>query len=354
MAELFSPLPVRDLNFRNRIVVSPMCQYSSVDGYANDWHLIHLGSRAVGGAALVITEAAAVEPAGRISPADLGIWSDGHIEFLARIVRFIEQRGAVAGIQLAHAGRKASTAVPWDGGHALDEQRGGWRPVYGPSALPFDDASPVPEELDAGGIRRITQAFAEAAGRALRAGFKVVEIHAAHGYLLDEFLSPLANRRSDAYGGSFDNRVRMLCEVVQAIRGAWPEKYPLFVRLSVTDWVEGGWQVQDSIRLARLLKPLGVDLIDCSSGGVVKAKIPVGTGYQTHFAEQIRQEAEILTGAVGMITAPRQADHIIRTEQADMVILARELLRNPYWPLQAAHELGQDAPWPNQYLRAKQ
>ncbi len=353
-AHLFSPLRIRDVALRNRIVVSPMCQYSSVDGYGNDWHFVHLGSRAVGGAALVFTEAAAVEAAGRISPADLGIWEDQHVEFLSRIVRFIGEQGALAGMQLAHAGRKASTAPPWDGGHPLDEQHGGWRPIFAPSAIPFDHAHATPEALDANGIRRIVRAFAEAARRALQAGFKVIEIHAAHGYLIDEFLSPLSNHRQDAYGGSFENRIRFLGEVVAAVRGVWPERYPLLVRLSVTDWAEGGWSMEDSIELARRVKPRGVDLMDCSSGGLIKTPIPFGPGYQTPFAERIRREAGILTGAVGLITAAAQADHIIRTAQADVVILARELLRNPYWPLQAAHELGQDIAWPKQYLRAKE
>jgi 2,4-dienoyl-CoA reductase-like NADH-dependent reductase (Old Yellow Enzyme family) len=353
MSDLFSSLTIRDVTFRNRIVVSPMCQYSSVDGYANEWHLVHLGSRAVGGAGLVFTEAAAVEAAGRISPVDLGIWSDKHVEYLARIVKFIEAQGAVAGIQLAHAGRKASTAPPWEGGAPLDEHHGGWRPIFAPSPIPFEPGHIVPQELDEAGIRRLVLAFSDAAKRALETGFKVVEIHAAHGYLIDEFLSPLSNKRKDGYGGSLKNRVRFLSEVVRAVRRVWPEKFPLFLRLSVTDWKEGGWEIKDSIELARHLEPLGVDLFDCSSGGVVKAPIPVGTGYQTAFAERIRRETGVLTGAVGMITAPAQADHIIRTEQADMVILAREFLRNPYWPLDAARELDRDIPWPKQYLRAK-
>ena len=353
MSDLFTSLTVRDVEFRNRVAVSPMCQYSSVDGYATDWHLVHLGSRAVGGAALVFTEAAAVEAAGRISPADLGLWSDKHIEFLARIVKFIEAQGAVAGMQLAHAGRKASTAPPWEGGGPLNEAQGGWRPIVAPSAIPFDTGYATPQELNEAGIRRIVLAFADAARRALDAGFKVIELHAAHGYLIDEFLSPLSNKRKDGYGGSLKNRVRFLSEVVRAVRRVWPEKFPLFVRLSATDWKEGGWEVKDSIELARHLKTLGVDLIDCSSGGVVKVPIPTGTGYQTPLAERIRREAGIMTGAVGLITAPAQADHIIRTEQADMVFMARALLRNPYWMLHAAHKLQRDIQWPQQYLRAK-
>jgi 2,4-dienoyl-CoA reductase-like NADH-dependent reductase (Old Yellow Enzyme family) len=330
-----------------------MCQYSSVDGFANEWHFVHLGSRAVGGAGLVFTEAAAVEARGRISPQDLGIYRDAHIEPLQRITRFVHEHGAAAGIQLAHAGRKASTARPWEGGKPLSEAEGGWRPIAAPSALPFDEGYPTPEALDAAGIREVVGAFGRAAERALEAGFRVIEIHAAHGYLLHEFLSPLSNHRTDAYGGEFNNRTRIVREVVTAIRQHWPERCPLFARLSVTDWVEGGWDVEQSIELARQLQPLGVDLIDCSSGGAVPgAKIPVGPGYQTGFAEQIRREAGMLTGAVGMITAPAQADTLIRTGQADLVLLARELLRDPNWPLRAARELHQEIPAPPQYARA--
>lgn len=353
MTHLFEPLSIRDVTFRNRITVSPMCQYSSQDGYANEWHLVHLASRAVGGASLVFTEAAAVEPQGRISPGDLGIWSDEHAEALAKIVSIIQNFGAVAGIQLAHAGRKASTARPWEGGKAVDESQGGWRPVVGPSAIAFSDDSPTPEALSIEGIQKITDAFVQAARRSLEAGFKVVEIHAAHGYLLHEFLSPLSNHRDDEYGGSFENRTRLLREVVQAVREVWPERYPLWVRISATDWVDNGWDIEQSIDLSDKLKSLGVDLIDCSSGGIVPGvKVPVGPGYQTSFAERIRHEANILTGAVGMITSPEQADHIIRTGQADMVLLARELLRDPYWPLKAAKQLRQDQIWPVQYERA--
>lgn len=350
---LFTPLTIRDVTFRNRIAVSPMCQYSSEDGFASDWHLVHLGSRAVGGAGLVIAEATAVEPRGRISPNDLGIWDDAHIEGLARVTRFVEAHGAVAGIQLAHAGRKAGVRRPWEGGRPLTPAEGGW-PVVGPSPLPFAEGYPVPEALDADGIRGIVEAFAQAARRALAAGFRVVELHAAHGYLLHEFLSPLANRRTDAYGGSFENRTRLVREVVEAVRRHWPERYPLFVRISATDWIDGGWDLEQSVELARMLKPLGVDLIDCSSGGVAPgAAIPVGPGYQTPLAAEIRRRAGVLTGAVGLITAPEQADHIVRTGQADLVLLGREMLRDPYWPLRAAHQLGQDGPWPVQYLRAK-
>lgn len=352
--QLFSPLSIRDLQLRNRVAVSPMCQYSSTDGFANEWHFVHLTTRAVGGAGLVFTEAAAVEPAGRISPADLGIWKEEHIEPLARIVRFIDQHGSAAGIQLAHAGRKASTSPPWDGGGPVDESQGGWHPVYAPSPIAFDEDSKVPEQLDEAGLNRICQAFADAAKRSLEAGFRVVEIHGAHGYLINEFLSPLSNHRTDQYGGSFDNRIRFACEVTEAVRRVWPENLPLFIRLSVTDWIEGGWTIEDSIALARRLKPLGVDLIDCSSGGVIShVKIPVGPGYQVKFAERIRRESDVMTGAVGMITAPEQADQIIRTGQSDIVLLARQLLRDPYWPLHAASRLRQEHIWPKQYFRAK-
>jgi 2,4-dienoyl-CoA reductase-like NADH-dependent reductase (Old Yellow Enzyme family) len=353
-AHLFAPFEIRDVHFRNRIGVSPMCEYSSIDGFANDWHFVHLGSRAVGGAAMVITEASAVLPEGRISPQDLGIWKDDHIPMLSRIFRFIEEHDAVPGMQLAHAGRKASTAQPWKGGGALNGSEEGWRPIFAPSAIPFSAASPTPEALDAAGIARVVEAFAEAAKRAREAGAKIVEIHAAHGYLLHEFLSPLSNTRTDCYGGSFENRTRILREVVQAIRLTWPAGLPLFVRISATDWVEGGWTIHDSVGLVKQLPPLAVDLIDCSSGGVVpNVSIPAGPGYQTPFAEQIRKEAGIRTAAVGMITTPEQADQIVRTGQADMVFLARELLRDPYWPLRAADELRQNGPWPKQYSRAK-
>jgi 2,4-dienoyl-CoA reductase-like NADH-dependent reductase (Old Yellow Enzyme family) len=350
---LFAPLSIRDLRLRNRIAVSPMCQYCSTDGLVNDWHFVHLGSRAVGGAALVMTEASAIVPEGRISPKDLGIWKDDHIEGLARIAHFLAQHGAVPGMQIAHAGRKASTAEPWRGGHALEEGDGGWRPIYGPSPIPFDGKSPVPQELTLDQIARLVECFAAAADRVLQAGFQVLELHAAHGYLLHEFLSPLANRRNDIYGGSFEGRIRLICEVAGAVRKRWPERLPLFVRLSCVDWVEGGWTLEDTVALARRLKALGVDLIDCSSGAIVPGiTIPLGAGYQVPFAERVRQEAQIMTGAVGLITAPAQADTIIRSGQADLVLLARQMLRDPYWPLRAARELGQEAPRPNQYLRA--
>jgi 2,4-dienoyl-CoA reductase-like NADH-dependent reductase (Old Yellow Enzyme family) len=353
MPRLFDPLAIRDLTFANRVFVSPMCQYSSDDGYANDWHFVHLGSRAVGGAGLVMTEATAIRPEGRISPQDLGIWSDGHIEMLGRIVGFIHEQGSIAGMQLAHAGRKASTRRPWEGPGAISEAAGGWTKVVAPSALAFAETYPMPQALTADGVQEVVAAFAAAARRACQAGFRVIEIHAAHGYLIHEFLSPLSNRREDNYGGSFENRTRLCREVVAAVRSAWPKELPLFLRISATDWVEGGWDIDQSVKLTEELKKMGVDLIDCSSGGnVPHAQIPVGAGYQTTFAERIRRETGIMTGAVGMITSPVQAEHIIRTEQADAVIMAREFLRDPYWALRAARELEQPIAWPVQYLRA--
>jgi len=351
---LFDPLKIRDVTLRNRIVVSPMCQYSSEDGLANDWHLVHLGSRAVGGAGLVLTEAASVEERGRISPQDLGLWDDDQIEMLQRIASFVRAQGGVAGIQLAHAGRKASTSRPWEGNEPLETEQGGWRPILAPSAVPFSSGYPTPEAMSADHIRAVTKAFAQAARRALEAGFQLVEIHAAHGYLIHEFLSPVSNSRTDEYGGTFENRVRMLREVVAAVRKVWLERLPLFVRLSVTDWVEGAaWDLEQSVQLSRLLKAEGVDLVDCSSGGTVPdAKVPVGPGYQTAFAERIRRDTGILTAAVGMITSAEQADTILRTGQADLVILAREFLRDPYWPHHAAAKLRAKAFPPVQYGRA--
>jgi 2,4-dienoyl-CoA reductase-like NADH-dependent reductase (Old Yellow Enzyme family) len=352
MTHLFSELPLRGVSLANRIGVSPMCQYSCVDGFANDWHFVHLASRAVGGAGLVFTEAAAVIPEGRISPQDLGVWTEAHFAALERMTHFLNEQGAVAGIQLAHAGRKASTQRPWDGNGGVAESDGGWRPV-GPDTTPFSKSYPVPRGLGIDEIHTIQQAFRIAAERAWRAGFRVIEIHAAHGYLLHEFLSPLSNHRTDLYGGAFENRTRFLLETVSAVRGGLPESCPLFVRISATDWAEGGWDIDQSVELSRLLKLLGVDLIDCSSGGNIDgAKIPVGPGYQTGFADRIRREAGIAVATVGMITDSAQADHAIRTGQADMVLLARELLRDPYWPLRAARELGHNAPWPVQYVRA--
>jgi 2,4-dienoyl-CoA reductase-like NADH-dependent reductase (Old Yellow Enzyme family) len=351
---LFSPLTIREVTFRNRIAVSPMCEYSSEDGFANDWHLVHLGSRAVGGAGLVMTEANAVTPEGRISPADLGIWKDEHVAPLARAARFIKAQGAIPGTQLAHAGRKASTAVPWQGGQALTPEQGGWTPIQAPSAIPFSDAHQTPETLSTAAIGDIVGAFAKATARALAAGFEVIELHGAHGYLLNEFLSPLANHRTDDYGGSFENRTRFAREIVEAVRRVWPERLPLFLRISASDWAEGGWTLEDSVALATMLRPLGVDLIDCSSGGLVPyAKVPVGAGYQVPFAQEVRRLAGVATGAVGMITAPMQADQIIRSGQADLVFLAREFLRDPYWPLHAAQAVHQDVSWPPQYERAK-
>ncbi|EOR95588.1 NADH:flavin oxidoreductase/NADH oxidase [Arcticibacter svalbardensis MN12-7] len=330
-----------------------MCQYSAEDGFANDWHLVHLGSRAVGGAGLIITEATAVSPEGRISPGDLGIWSDEHIDQLKRITDFIHEQGAVAGIQLAHAGRKASRLAPWKGGTFLSEHEQGWKTV-GPSALPFSKDDELPHALSPTGIENIIIDFHAATKRAVKAGFKVLEIHAAHGYLLHEFFSPLSNFRTDNYGGSFENRIRLLIEVVEGVRQAWPEEYPLFVRISSTDWVEGGWNVDDSVKLSRILKEKGVDVIDCSSGGnVPDAVIPTGPNYQVLFAEKIKKEADIITGAVGIITKPEQAEEILQKGQADFILLAREMLRDPYFPMHAAQILGDTIKWPEQYERAK-
>jgi 2,4-dienoyl-CoA reductase-like NADH-dependent reductase (Old Yellow Enzyme family) len=349
---LFDPLQIRAATLRNRIVVSPMCEYSSKDGFANDWHLVHLGSRAVGGASLVFTEASAVSPEGRISPQDLGIYKDAHIENLARITHFICEQGAIPGVQLAHAGRKGSTLRPWDGSGAIPESKGGWVPVA-PSAIPFSDGYPMPAALDLSGIRAVVKSFADAARRACEAGFGAIEIHAAHGYLLHEFLSPLSNQRTDSYGGSFENRTRLLREVITAVRRMWPESAPLFLRISAADWIEGGWDLEQSIHLAELAGPLGVDLIDCSSGGLAPgAKIPIRPGYQVPFADEIRRRTGLLTGAVGLITTATQADLILREGKADVVLLAREFLRQPYWPLHVARELGFPCSWPAQYLRA--
>lgn len=351
---LFAPLTLRGVTLKNRIAVSPMCQYSARDGEATDWHLVHLGARALGGAGLVIAEATAVLAGGRISPQDLGLWREEHVEALARVVRFIHEHGGVAGIQLAHAGRKASTARPWEGGGPLSPEQGGWRPVRGASPVAFAEGYPTPEPLTASELRDVVDAFAASAGRALRAGFKVLEIHGAHGYLLHSFLSPLSNQRGDEYGGSFENRTRLVREVVVGVRQVWPPERPLFLRLSCTDWMEGGWSPEDSVALARMVGPLGVDLVDCSSGGIhPAARAPVAPGYQTPFAEKIRNEAGLATGAVGLITEPVQADHIVRTGQADLVLLGRQSLREPHWPLRAARKLGQVVDWPPQYLRAK-
>jgi 2,4-dienoyl-CoA reductase-like NADH-dependent reductase (Old Yellow Enzyme family) len=351
---LFSPLTLRGLTLRNRAGVSPMCQYSSEDGFATDWHLVHLGSRAVGGAGLVMTEAAAVEPGGRISPFDLGVWKDEHLPALERIARFVADQGAAPGMQLAHAGRKAAVARPWEGGKPLDDAAGGW-PVVAPSALPFGEGYRVPRALDAQGITAVVAAFTAAARRALAAGFQVVEVHAAHGYLIHEFLSPVSNSRDDQWGGTFENRIRFALEVVRAVREVWPERLPVFVRISASDWLgDQGWTIEDSVALARRLRAEGADLIDCSSGGIAPGlKIDAGPGYQTPFAERIRTEAGIATAAIGEISSPAQAEHILRCGQADLVLMAREMLRSPYWPLTAAEQLGAEGPWPSQYLRAK-
>jgi 2,4-dienoyl-CoA reductase-like NADH-dependent reductase (Old Yellow Enzyme family) len=352
VSHLFEPLRLRDVTLSSRIVVSPMCQYSSVDGFANDWHLVHLGSRAVGGAALVFTEATAVSAEGRISPEDLGLWKDEHVEMLARIVRFLHSQGSAAGVQLAHAGRKGSTAPPWEGGLAVPPGPRGWQPI-GATDVAFAPGYPIPRVLATAEIPAIAAAFKSAAERALAAGFDVVEIHAAHGYLINQFLSPLINARTDRYGGPFEHRVRLLIEIVESVRSVWPERLPLFVRISATDWIPGGWEIEQSVELARLLRERGVDLVDCSSGGALPgAQIPIAPGYQVPFAERIRREAGIATGAVGLITTGSQAEAIVQNGQADCVFLARELLRDPYWPLHAAIELGQPVAWPRQYLRA--
>jgi 2,4-dienoyl-CoA reductase-like NADH-dependent reductase (Old Yellow Enzyme family) len=348
--DLLSPLTIRRVTFRNRIVMSPMCQYSAEDGMANDWHLVHLGSRAVGGVGLVIVEATAVTREGRITPADLGIWSEDHIKPLARIARFVHSQGAVAGIQLAHAGRKASCAPPWEGGHRLQTPMDGGWPVFAPSPVPFQEGEPLPHALDEKGIDGIVEAFEDAARHALIAGFKVLEIHAAHGYLLHEFLSPLSNHRNDRYGGSLENRMRLVLRVAERLREIMPEGMPLFVRISATDWIEGGWDIEQSVELCKRLKSLGVDLVDVSTGAIVPtARIPVGKGYQVPCCRRIHDEAQISTGAVGMINDPEYANEIITAGDADLVLLGRELLRDPYWALKAQHELDEDPGWPVQY-----
>ena len=351
MSKLFSPLTIKEVTLKNRLVVSPMCQYSSTDGFGNDWHLVHYGSFAVGGAGLVITEATAVSPEGRISPSDLGIWNDSHIDFLKRITAFIESQGSVAGIQLAHAGRKASHLPAWKGGITATEQEGGWIPV-GPSAIAFKEGDLIPIALDKNGIDKVIADFKAGALRALKAGFKVVEIHAAHGYLINEFLSPISNKRTDEYGGTFENRIRILLEIVAAVKEVWPVGYPLFVRISATDWVENGWNEDDSVKLSRVLKAAGVDLMDCSSGANVShAKIPVGPLYQLFLAEKVKQEAGIATGAVGMIRTAQEAARIIEEGKADLVFMAREFLRNANFPIKAAKELGVEVKKPLQYER---
>lgn len=352
MPHLFEPLKQRDIIFRNRIGVSPMCMYSCDDGFANDWHLVHLGSRAVGGAGMVMAEATAVEARGRISPDDLGIWSDAHVEPLARVARFIKAQGAVPAIQLAHAGRKASTSSPWKGHGPLSSEDGGWQPV-GPSELAFEGLL-KPTPLAASQIKDVRRLFVDATKRALEAGFELIEFHAAHGYLAHSFYSPLSNNRRDEYGGSFENRTRFALETAAAMREAWPSRLPMWVRISASDWVDGGWSIDDSVELSKKLREVGVDLIDCSSGGNVVTKIPVRAGYQVAFAERIRKDAAVATAAVGLITEARQADAIIREGQADFVLVARQSLRDPYWPNHVAVELDQreGLKVPKQYGRA--
>jgi 2,4-dienoyl-CoA reductase-like NADH-dependent reductase (Old Yellow Enzyme family) len=353
MTHLFSPLQIRSIELKNRIGVSPMCQYSSVDGFANDWHLVHLGSRAVGGAGIVFTEATAISPQGRITQRDLGIWKEDHIPFLKKISSFIEEQGSQSGIQLAHAGRKASRHVPWEGGKWLQANEGAWQTVSA-SPLAFAEGEPVPKELSWEEIKEIIQDFKHAALRAREAGFKVIEIHAAHGYLIHEFLSPLSNKRTDQYGGSFENRIRFILEIMEQVRVVWPSEFPLFVRISSTDWVVGGWTELDSIRLAQVLKTRGVDVVDCSSGGnVLQANIPIAPLYQVPFSESLKKSSGLLTAAVGLITSPQEANAIIEEKRADIVLLGREMLRDPYFPLRAVYELNKEGVWPSQYERAR-
>lgn len=353
MALLFEPITLRGITLKNRIVVSPMCQYSSIDGFANEWHLVHLGSRAVGGAGLVFTEATAVNPAGRISPDDLGIWKNEHIAFLKKITDFLKENGAIAGIQLAHAGRKASNSSPWKGRKPLKKNQGAWETVA-PSDIPFKKDYPVPKKMSKEEIKNLIKDFEDATQRAVQAGFQVFEIHAAHGYLINQFLSPISNQRKDEYGGSFENRIRLLLEIVRQMRFIIGPQAPLFVRISSTDWVEEGWNENDSVRLAKILKDHEVDVIDCSSGGnSFEQKIPLGPLYQVPFSEKIKKEAGIVTAAVGMITTAQECENILKEQKADLIIMARQLLREPYFPLHAARELGVDLPWPLQYERAK-
>lgn len=353
MVHLFQPITIRSITFKNRLVVSPMCQYSSIDGFANDWHFVHLGSRAVGGSALVFTEATAVSPEGRISPHDLGIWKDEQLPMLQKIVGFIHDNGAIAGIQLAHAGRKASKTEPWNHDKLVPVEEGGWKTVA-PSAIAFSEDSDLPYELTKGEIQKIVTDFRSATERVLKAGFKVIELHGAHGYLINEFLSPLSNKRTDEYGGSFENRIRFLLEIIDAVRSVWPEDLPLFLRISATDWTEDGWTIEDSVKLADIVKDKGIDLMDCSSGSVVPGvKIPAAPNYQVPFAAAVRKGSGMLTGAVGIIIKPDQAEAILAEGKADMIFMAREMLRDPYFPLRAARELGYDIKWPVQYERAK-
>jgi 2,4-dienoyl-CoA reductase-like NADH-dependent reductase (Old Yellow Enzyme family) len=353
MALLFEPLSIRSITLKNRIVVSPMCEYSAQDGFANDWHLVHLGTRAVGGAGLVIAEATAVSPEGRITHDDLGIWKDEHIDFLSRITRFIEKQNAVPGIQLAHAGRKASHHSPWKGGKALQSHESPWL-TFAPSALSFKEGDPVPAAMTKDQIRQVVGDFRSAAVRAIKAGFKVIEIHAAHGYLLNEFMCASSNQRNDDYGGSFENRIRIVLEVIDAIREVWSRELPLFIRISCTEWIAHGWSIEDSIKFVDLIRDRDIDLVDCSSGGNSHAqKIPGAPLYQVPFSEAIKKKTGIKTGAVGLITTAQQAEGILQAKQADLIVLARQLLRDPYFPSHAAKELGVDIPWPDQYLRAK-
>ena len=353
MAQLFSPFSIKSVVFPNRIVVSPMCQYSCVDGFASHWHLVHYGTRAVGGAGLIIQEAAAVLPEGRISYADMGIWKEEHIPALKEINDFIHAQGSIAGIQLAHAGRKASAEVAWNGGRQIQEGPNSW-PTVAPSPIPFYEKDKLPHELTVAEIATIVQAFKEAARRCVAAGYKVIEIHAAHGYLIHEFYSPLSNQRTDQYGGSFENRIRLLLEIVAAVQETWPKDLPLFVRISATDWVEGGWTIEDSVALSLILKQKGVDLVDASSAAnIPKAPIPVAPNYQVPFAARIRKEAGIATGAVGLITDAHQAEAILANGDADLIFIGRKLLRDPYFPLQAAAALGVAVSWPKQYERGK-
>lgn len=352
-SQLFTPLQIKEITFKNRIAIAPMCQYSATDGFATDWHLVHLGSRAIGGAALLIQEATAVAPEGRISPGDLGIWSDAHIEKYIQINQFIESQNAIPGIQLAHAGRKASVSTPWEGNKKLDTTQGGWQTVA-PSAIGYHDNEPLPAALDKQGIEKVLTDFKLATKRAVEAGYKVMEIHAAHGYLLHQFLSPLSNVRTDAYGGSFENRIRLTLEVVAAVQTEWPENLPLFVRISATDWADGGWNADESVALSTILKEKGVDLIDVSSGALVSyQKIPVAPNYQVPFAERIKKESNIMTGAVGLITEAHQAEEIVVSGKADLVLFARESLRDPNLALTFAHDLNAETTWPKQYERAK-
>jgi len=353
MSKLLTPLTIKDITLKNRITISPMCQYSAIDGFANDWHLVHLGSRAVGGASLIIQEATAVSPEGRITPADLGLYQDEHIEKLRQITSFICQQGAVAAIQLAHAGRKAGCAIPSKGGKQLHENEGGWSTVSA-SDIAFNPEDQKPKALNEDGIKKVIFDFRNAAVRAFNAGYQVIEIHAAHGYLIHQFLSPLSNHRTDNYGGSFENRIRLLLEIVKEVQTVWPQNFPLFVRISATDWAEGGWNINEAVQLSSILKKTGIDLIDCSSGGLVPyAKIPFSPGYQVNFARQIKNEAGILTGAVGLITEAQQAENILENNQADLIFIARQSLRDPYFALNAALTLGDDIVWPLQYQRAK-